>query len=151
MSLWTPDGERAVGREPATRDAAPAAAARPQLPPEIEAELAALGPEERAQAEAMLAEMAETQERLAQTPASDVIANHLMGFYELAAIHLQQDPPHFAEASVAIDGLRLVLDGLGDRLGEHAVVLTQALQQIQMAFVSLKAEFVEPEVLGDLP
>ena len=150
MSLWTPDGERAVNREPAVTPAARPAtgttgASRPPLPPELEAELAALGPEERAQAEEMLAEMADTQERLAQTPAADVIANHLMGFYELAAIHLQQDPPHFAEASVAIDGLRLVLDGLGERLGEHGVVLTQALQQIQMAFVSLKQEFAEPE------
>ena len=136
MSLWTPDGERPV---PRPSEAVPTAdqAARPSLPSELEAELAALGPEERAQAEAMLAEMVESQHRIAQTPAADVVANHLMGFYELGAIHLQQDPPHFAEASVAIDALRLVLDGMGDRLGEHAVVLAQALQQLQMAFVEL--------------
>lgn len=136
MSLWTPDGERPVSRpsEPAaTGDPVP----RPSLPSELEAELAALGPEERAQAEAMLVEMVETQQRIAQTPAADVVANHLMGFYELGAIHLQQDPPHFAEATVAIDALRLVLDGMGDRLGEHTVVLAQALQQLQMAFVEL--------------
>jgi hypothetical protein len=136
MSLWTPDGERPVSRpsEPApTGTTAP----RPSLPSELEAELAALGPEERAQAESMLAEMVETRQRIAQTPAADVVANHLMGFYELGAIHLQQDPPHFAEATVAIDALRLVLDGMGDRLGDHTVVLAQALQQLQMAFVEL--------------
>jgi hypothetical protein len=143
MSLWTPDGERPVSR-PAATPTGPAAPAdgpdRPNLPPEIEAELASLGPEERAQAEAMLAEMAETQYRIANTPAADVVANHLMGFYELGAIHLQQDPPNFVEATVAIDAMRAVLDGLGERLGEHGVVLTQALQQLQMAFVELKKQ-----------
>jgi len=88
----------------------------------------------------MLAEMAETQYRIANTPAADVVANHLMGFYELGAIHLQQDPPNFVEATVAIDAMRAVLDGLGERLGEHGVVLTQALQQLQMAFVELKKQ-----------
>ncbi len=87
-----------------------------------------------------MAEMAEVQQRIAQTPAAEVIANHLMGFYELAAIHLSQEPPHFAEATVAIDALRAVLEALGDRLGDNVGVLNQALSQMQMAFVQLKQQ-----------
>ena len=104
-----------------------------------------LSPEEQAQAEAMMAEMAEVQQRIAQTPAAEIVANHLMGFYELAAIHLSQEPPHFADAALAIDGLQAVLERLGDRLGENGAVLTQALQQVQMAFVQLKDREDGPE------
>jgi hypothetical protein len=127
--LWTPDGERPVRREPASEPVAPEGA-----PPSFED----LSPEEQAQAQAMMAEMAEVQERIAQTPAADVVANHLMGFYELAAIHLSQEPPHFEDAALAIDALQAVLERLGDRIGENGAVLHQALQQVQMAFVQLK-------------
>ena len=143
MSLWTPDGERPVQREPQpAADPATAAAGGgldpSMLPPGMAEELAALSPEDRARAEAVLMEMAEVQQRIAQAPAADVVANHLMGIYELGAIHLQQDPPHFAEASVAIDALRAVVEGLKGRLGEHEPTLAEALQQLQMAFVQLK-------------
>ncbi len=139
MSLWTPGGEHEVPRQPAPshppagRDEP--ASARPQG---TEPSWDDLTPEEQAQAEAMMAEMAEAQSRIAQMPAADVLANHLMGFYELAAIHLSQDPPHFADAAVAIDALRLILDGMEGRLGENESTLRQALTQIQMAFVQLK-------------
>ncbi len=143
MSLWTPDGERPVQRgaaggapsSPSPEEGAPRTS---PLPPEIEAELAALTPEDRARAEALLAEMAEVQQRIAQAPAEDVVANHLMGIYELGAIHLQQEPPHFEEATIAIDAMRAVLDVLGERLGEHEATMRQALQQLQMAFVQLQ-------------
>ncbi len=107
------------------------------LPPEMQAELAALPPEQQAQALQALAEMAESQQRIAETPAAEVVANHVMGFYELAAIHLQQEPPAFTEATVAIDAMRAVIDQLGSRLGENLPVLHQALQQIQNAFVAI--------------
>ena len=139
MSLWTPDGERPVRPEAASEPAAPQGE-----PPSFED----LSPEEQAQAQAMMAEMAEVQERIAQTPAADVIANHLMGFYELAAIHLSQEPPHFEDAALAIDGLQAVLERLGDRIGENGPVLHQALQQVQMAFVQLKDRQTGT---GDLP
>ncbi|HKY16448.1 MAG TPA: hypothetical protein VJM33_16090 [Microthrixaceae bacterium] len=136
MSLWTPDGERPVAKAaPASQPAPPPH--DPMGPPEG-VDLESLSPEERAQAEQMMAEMAEVQQRIAQTPAGEVLANHLMGFYELAAIHLSQDPPHFDDAALAIDALRAVLEQVGPRLGENANVLTQALQQLQMAFVQLK-------------
>jgi len=104
-------------------------------------DLDSLSPEERAQAEAAVAEMAETRARLAETPASEVIANHLMGFYELGAIHLSRQPPAFEDAALAIDALRAVLERVGDRLGEAGPVLNQAQSQIQMAFVQVKDQY----------
>ncbi|MEZ5381084.1 MAG: hypothetical protein R2754_04720 [Microthrixaceae bacterium] len=166
-TLWTPDGERNVEREtppPASAAEAERPASGPQsaasqssepgpagaddsplsateLRAQAEAmgiDLDSLSPEERAQAEAAVADMVETRARLAQSPAAEVIANHLMGFYELAAIHLSKEAPGFADAALAIDALRAVLERVGDRLGEAGPVLTQAQQQIQMAFVQVK-------------
>ncbi|MGI9577968.1 MAG: hypothetical protein ACR2OH_07205 [Microthrixaceae bacterium] len=133
MSLWTPDGER-----PIRKDAPPQPEAAPPQAPPGEPSLEDLSPEERAQAEAMMAEMAEAQQRIAETPAADVIANHLMGFYELAAIHLSQQPPNFDDGSLAIDALGAALDKVGDQLGDNGKVLNEALGQIRMAFVQLK-------------
>lgn len=136
MSLWTPGGERPVRRDPpAAEPAAPTGGER-----SFADELADLSPEDRARAEQMMAEMAEVQQRIAEAPAADVLANHLMGFYELAAIHLNQQPPNFAEAALAIDALRAVLERVGDRLGENGPVLSQALANLQMAFVQLKEQ-----------
>jgi hypothetical protein len=138
VSLWTPGGEHEVPRDPQpTFPTAPAggSGAPPGFPEDVDFD--SLTPEQQAQAQEMLAEMAEVQQRIAQTPAADVLANHLMGFYELAAIHLSQDPPNFAEAAVAIDALRVVLEGMVGRLGENEPTLRQALTQIQMAFVQL--------------
>jgi len=92
-SLWTPGGEHPV--EPSSS---------PQDPP-VDPSLEELSPEDREKVEAMAREMAAVQEQLASTPAAVVVANHLMGFYELAAIHLSQQPPDLSEASVAIDAL----------------------------------------------
>lgn len=133
MSLWTPEGERPVRHASASTDAA---ADEQQAPRSLED----LSPEQRERAEAVLAEMAEVRRQLAEAPAADVVANHLMGLYELAAIHLAEQPPHFGEATIAIDAMRLVIDGMPGRLGEHEQVLRSALQQIQMAFVDLKTK-----------
>jgi hypothetical protein len=127
MSLWTPDGERPVGR--------PAANERPQVvPPDFDE----LTPEEQAEAEALAAEMAEVRRQVASAPAAVIVANHVMGLYELAAIHLSQDPPNFAEAAVGIDALVAVLDRLEGRLGENEPVLRDARSQLQVAYVELK-------------
>ena len=44
------------------------------------------------------------------------------------------------EASVAIDAMAAIVDGVGDRLGPNRSVLRDALAQLQMAFVQLKQE-----------
>jgi hypothetical protein len=96
-----------------------------------------IDPEEAAR---LAEEMAEAKSRLAQVPASRVVANHAMGLYELAAIHLSQPVPAFAEAALAIDAMGALVEGVGpDRFEEFGITLTEALQQIRMAFVQLKA------------
>lgn len=121
-SLWTPGGERPVRNEP---EQAPASA-----PP---------GDEQPLSAEEMQAQMAALQQQLAQTPAATVIANHCFGLFELAALHLGLQPPQLAEASLAIDALAALVDGLTGRLGEHEAQLKEALAQLRLAFVQIRA------------
>jgi hypothetical protein len=86
----------------------------------------------------MIAEMAEVQRQIATTPAAQLAANHAMGLYELAAIKLSQEPPHYADAQLAIDALAAVLDAARDRLGADTNTLRQGLSQLQLAFVELR-------------
>ncbi len=102
-----------------------------------------LTPEQRAQAEEMVREMAGARERLLEAPASTVVANHAMGLYELAALHLSQQSPNFAEASVAIDAMGAIVDTLGDRLDDAAPTLHEGLDQLRMTFVQLKNQASE--------
>jgi hypothetical protein len=135
MSLWTPGGEHEVPREP---QASPSG--QPQGAVDVGPEglnLDDLSPEERAQAEQMIREMAEAQQRIAEAPVEAVVANHLAGFYELAAIHLQQDPPNFPAAQTAIDAFSAVVERLSGRLGEVEGDLQSMLQNIEMAFVQI--------------
>ncbi|MEC8947967.1 MAG: hypothetical protein VX219_07640 [Actinomycetota bacterium] len=124
-SLWTPGGEHPV-------DPPGEAAASVDPSPDN------MSPEERQQAEEMAREMAAVQEQIASAPASVVVANHLMGFYELAAIHLSQQPPNMGEASVAIDALGAVVEKLPGRLGEAEATMRDALHQIRLAYVSVE-------------
>ncbi len=91
------------------------------------------------QAAEIEAAMADARARLSQVPAEVVVTNHVMGLYELAAIHLSSDTPDLVSASLAIDALALLVDGLGHRLGEDAPAMHDALANIRMAFVSVKA------------
>jgi hypothetical protein len=134
MSLWTPGGEHEVPREPTPATGAEAYDAGVEGMPGFDE----LTPEQQQQAMAMARELAETRERLAQVPASEVVANHVMGLYELAAIHLSVDPPSLDDARLAIDAMVALVDGLSGRLGEHEPVLIEARTQLQMAFVEVK-------------
>lgn len=77
----------------------------------------------------------EARRRLAEAPADVVVANHAMGLFELAAIHLTSETPDLEAARLAIDALGLLVDGLGTRLGEHHDTLQAALGNIRMVFV----------------
>jgi hypothetical protein len=77
------------------------------------------------------------RQQLAEAPAELVIANHAMGLWELAALHLSQQPPQLAQAQLAIDALTALLDGLQGRLGEDERSLRDGLGQIRMAFVQI--------------
>ena len=140
-SLWTPGGEHPV--EP---DAAPSDPTGPQMDPEADP-LAGLSDDERAQAEAMAAEMAAARQRVLEAPADMVVANHAMGLYELAAIHLSEEDPDLTAARLAIDAMGKLVDGLSGRLGEAEATLKDALAQLRMAFV----QFSEQAAGGDAP
>ncbi len=76
--------------------------------------------------------------RLADVPAEVVVVNHVMGLYELAAIHLSASPARLAEAALAIDAVACLVEGLGDRLGPEFDTLSAALGNIRLAFVQVK-------------
>lgn len=84
-----------------------------------------------------MAALAEARQRLAEVPAEIVVANHAMGLFELAAIHLSTEPPNLVGSSLAIDALACLVDGLAGRLGENSEVLTDALANIRLAFVEV--------------
>src|SRR5918912_1948769 len=121
-TLWTPSGERPVGgSQPQPGPTAPA-------PPSPSGSAAS---ETELTEEQLAAEMAEVQRRLAETPARVVVANHCIGLFQLAALHLEQDPPNLAEAQLAIDAFAAVVEGLGSRLGEDHQPLRDALVQLR--------------------
>ncbi len=143
-SLWTPDGERPVAPTaeggPVPADATQVDAAEP-LRAAAEAlgiDLDQLSSEERGELAAELGEMMRVRQEIAATPAAEMISNHLIRFLDLATIYLEGEPPAFAEAATAIEAFRCVLEGVGDRLGEHQAMLTEALGQVQMIFVQVK-------------
>ncbi len=114
-TIWTPSGEQPVHREQ----------------PEPES-----GPADREEVES---ELRRLQDELANTPATVVVANHVMGMFELGALHLSRQPPNFADAQLAIDGMAALTEGLSGRLGEHESTLKDALAQIRLAFVQIRA------------
>ncbi len=81
----------------------------------------------------------EARARVAEVSAETVVVNHVMGLYELAAIHLSAAPPRLVDAALAIDAVACLVEGLGDRLGPEAATMRDALGNIRMAFVQIKA------------
>lgn len=130
-TLWTPGGEYPVDRDRPAEEPqeGPAGGDDP---------LAGLSPEDRERAMAMAKEMDEVRRQVASVPASVVVANHAMGLFELAAIHLSHEPPNLDQARLAIDALGLLVEGLKGRLGDNEATLADSLGQIRLAFVSLK-------------
>lgn len=79
----------------------------------------------------------DARRRVAEVPAEVVVTNHVMGLYELAAIHLSADEPNLASAALAIDAVACLVDGLGDRLGPEVATMRDALGNIRLAFVEI--------------
>lgn len=122
-SLWTPDGERPVRRSPEPQTATPEPAAPVTLSPDDMAELQD--------------ELAEAQREILSVPASAIVANHAIGLFQLAAVHLQTLPPNLEDARLAVDAMGSLVDGLHGRLGIDEGTLDDALAQIRMAYVQV--------------
>jgi len=124
--LWTPSGEQVPPDQP------PDQPTGPTLPETSAEEVAALR---------------EVHARLVATPVEDVVANHALGIWQLALVHLgvitppdadgNQPRPDLAAAGLAIDAMAALVEGLGERLGVHEPVLRDALTQAQMLFVEV--------------
>jgi hypothetical protein len=84
----------------------------------------------------------EARRRLTEVPAEVVVANHVMGLYELAAIHLGAMPPDLKQSALAIDAVACLVEGLGDRIGPDAATMRDALANIRLAFVQIKSSLV---------
>jgi Domain of unknown function (DUF1844) len=132
-SLWTPSGEHRPEPDEPDGPTEPTAAAGPPADPEVAEELERL------------------REQLAATPVADILANHAVGLWQLAIVHLVPDaqtPPRLDEARLAIDAMAALVEGLGDRLGEHEAPLRDALSQLRLAYVQV-TEGDAPEAPGE--
>jgi hypothetical protein len=129
-TIWTPSGERPIGRadEPSERATETPTSGIPTN--------TAGAPSD----EQLAAEMAEAQRQLLEAPVSVVIANHCIGLFQLAALHLNRPEPDLQQASLAIDALAAIVETLGDRLAEDESTLRDALAQLRLAFVHLRSE-----------
>jgi hypothetical protein len=139
-SLWTPGGEHRVPREQAeprpTEGPPPGTAPagrRDGYDPSVEGHRqggtagAEGGPSEE--------ELRRLTEELAAAPAEAVVANHCYGLFELGALHLSLSPPQLDKARLAIDSLGLLVEGLGERLGQFGPDLAEGLNQLRLAYV----------------
>lgn len=129
-SLWTPGGEVPVGRDRAEGGAVPPSDATE--PSGTGGDASAAGGADEA---AIREQMAEMQRQLLAMPAAEVIGQHAVALYELAALHVSQPIPRPAEARLAVDGLEALLEGLADRLGPVEAALREVLPQLKMAVV----------------
>jgi len=84
--------------------------------------------------------MAQVRAEIVAAPAEQIVANHLIGLYELASAHLSQTEPNFAAASLAIDSIAAVLAAAEGRLGESEEQLRQALVVVQTFYVRRKEQ-----------
>ena len=137
-SLWTPGGEVPVDRDPG-RGAATSAPAGDTV----------AGPGGEPSEDELRARAAELQRFLLEAPAADVVAQHAMGLYELAAIHLSQDQPRLGDARLAIDAFAALVEGLEGRLGDAEGQLREVLPQLKMAYVQATDRAKGPA--GDAP
>jgi hypothetical protein len=132
-TIWTPSGEHEPEPEPEREFVGPLD----------------LTPEEQAEYD----EMVRTRAELAAIPVPDIVANHAVGLWQLAILHLTPDPgpdgtptePRLAEASLAIDALGALVETLGHRLDPHDQTLREALTQLRLAFVQVSEGSATPD------
>jgi len=120
-TIWTPSGEHEP--EPGSDDRGGG------------------GGDEELDEAAVAAELRRVRAELAATPVVDLIANHVIGLWQIAVLHLvpgDDQPPRLPEAALAIDAVAAIVDALGDRLERHAEPLRDALAQLRVAYVQVQ-------------
>jgi Domain of unknown function (DUF1844) len=136
-TLWTPSGEHRPQPDPG-----------PEGPEDADLVdddgFRSRGPGEEPTPE-QIEEMLRARAELASVPVADIVANHAVGLWQLAVLHLMPDPdgdgmpvpPDLDEARLAIDALGALVEGLGDRLTPHDETLRDALSQLRLAYVQV--------------
>ncbi len=119
MTLWTPDGEH--------------------TPTELTAE-------QEEQARQMAHELSDARARLLEADPATVIANHALGLYELAALHLTSSEPDLAASRLSIDAMAALVEGLAGRLGDVEPTLKEGLANLRLLYVQRSAA---PDEAGD--
>jgi hypothetical protein len=123
--LWTPSGEHLPDPDPV-----------PTAPLDADHD------DQAAFDEGFEDELRRVRSEIAGTPAADIVANHAIGLWQLAVLHLNPEDgePHLGEAAVAIDAMGAIVDALGDRLADNAAPLRDAVTQLRLAFVAVQRE-----------
>ena len=130
-SLWTPSGGEPVSRP---------GGAKPQEPVPDQAGPDQVGLDQAASDEEVAEELRRVRAELAGTSVADLVANHAIGLWQLAVLHLTPEAGasiQLDEAGLAIDAMAALLDGVGNRLGENEPPLRDALSQLRLAFVQV--------------
>jgi hypothetical protein len=139
--------DRTAAQEPAddpADDPAGVAAEPADAEPADEAAGPVVGDDETDPIADAQAAIEDARRRVAEAPPEVVVTNHVMGLYELAAIHLSADQPNLPAAALAIDAVACLVEGLGDRLGPDVASLRDALANIRLAFVQIKSRSQAP-------
>jgi hypothetical protein len=141
-SIWTPSGEYRPDDAPPGDPASP--------PPGGTSPVAGADPEGAPITDEELEGLRRVHEQLRATPAIDVVANHVVQLFQLALVYLgagaapaDADAAPMADlvqASIVIDTMAAILDGLGPRLVEHEQTLRDALTQLQLLWVEIADE-----------
>ena len=152
-SIWTPGGEHRVPREPSNAAHAGGRGGHDDDDDDDIDDLDELDPDLAEAQAAFRDEIDAARERVAAVPAAQVVANHAMGLYELAAIHISEQTPDLEAARLAIDAMGLLVDNLAGRLGEAEPTLKEALTQLRMAYVQVSQASAEAgaEQVADEP
>jgi hypothetical protein len=126
-SLWTPDGERPVGRPtPDGGAGSPEGGGTGPVDSTADVDQGELADQ-----------IAAMRTELANSPVEVVVANHAYGLFELAAVYLSQQPPLLEQARLAIDALGSLVNGLEGRLGDAEDQLKDGLSQLRLAYVQI--------------
>ena len=131
-SLWTPSGGEPVSR-PGGAKPEPPVPEEPERPDDA-------GLDQAASDEEVAEELRRVRAELAGTSVADLVANHAIGLWQLAVLHLTPEAGasiRLDEAGLAIDAMAALLDGVGHRLGENEPPLRDALSQLRLAFVQV--------------
>lgn len=104
-------------------------------------------------------QLRKVREELSATPVSDIVANHAIGLWQLAVLHLGLDDEageaKLPEAKLAVDAMAALVEGVADRLGEHREPLQAALTNVRLAYVRVSedaaAEAGETTEASDTP